>query len=608
MDIPRLHSDTIREVKEKIDIIDLVSEVIVLKKKGREYSGLCPFHDEKSPSFTVNPDKQVYHCFGCGAGGDGIKFLMEIGKQSFSEVVFSLAKKYQVPITSLSPERRQQIERELSIKEQLHEIMSMGVGFYQQCLNQSQGKKALDYLRSSRRLNENTIADFQLGYSPDNWESLYSYLVEQKRYPVELVAQLGLIKPRQGKNGYYDQFRDRLMIPIFDKQGQAIAFGSRTLGNEQPKYLNSPDTPLFEKGKTLFALDRAKQAIIQQDLAIVVEGYFDAIALHAAGITNVVACLGTALSQEQIKLLLRYSESKQIIFNFDADQAGIKATQRAIEAISLLVYSGQVNLKILSLPNGKDADGFLMSHPDGNYKELIKSSPFWIDWQISQILADKDLKQGVCFQQASRQIVGLLQKLTDINQRTFYLSYCAEILSQGKSDRLPYTLKSLTEQVDKSTNKPTVIKKENTSKVEKSGVEKAEWLLLSIYVNFPKQKDLICEVLEKKDLIFNIPDCRYLWQLILSQGDQQDLVSHLQDCLSAINKSDILDLLLQLDKNNDLDQQIKDAVLVMEKDSLIRYRSHCQEKVIYSDGDRKEFYQQEFNRVTSKLVDLVSKQ
>ncbi|MFM7795071.1 MAG: toprim domain-containing protein, partial [Microcystis panniformis] len=196
---------------------------------------------------------------------------------------------------------------------------------------------------------------------------------------------------------------------------------------------------------------------------IVVEGYFDAIALHAAGITNVVACLGTALSQEQIKLLLRYSESKQIIFNFDADQAGIKATQRAIEEINSLVYSGQVNLKILNLPDGKDADEFLKSRADGvnSYRELIEKSPCWIDWQISQMLVNKDLKQGLHFQQVANSIVSLLQKLIDSNQRTFYLDYCAEILAQKDATRLPYILKNLSKQVNKPQGKSPAIKSKN---------------------------------------------------------------------------------------------------------------------------------------------------
>lgn len=627
MDTPRLHPDTIEEVKQRIDIVDLISERVVLKKRGREYVGLCPFHEEKSPSFTVSPAKQMYYCFGCGAGGNGIKFLMEVGKQSFGEVVFDLARRYQIPIKTLAAEQRQELEQKLSLKEQLYEIMAVAVSFYQHALSQPQGEKALDYLKVQRQLTAETITTFQLGYSPEGWETLYRYLVEQKRYPVALVEQAGLIKARQNGSGYYDQFRDRLMIPIFDSQGRAIAFGGRTLGNQQPKYLNSPDTPLFEKGKTLFALDRAKQAIIQQDLAIVVEGYFDAIALHAAGITNVVACLGTALSQEQIKLLLRYSESKQIIFNFDADQAGIKATQRAIEEINSLVYSGQVNLKILNLPDGKDADEFLKSRTNGVngfdnliasiYQELIEKSPFWIDWQISQMLVNKDLKQGLHFQQVASSMVSLLQKLIDGNQRTFYLDYCAEILAQKDATRLPYILKNLSKQVNKPQGKSLGIKRKNIlDKSEKNGTEKAEWLLLLIYLHSPEYRRLICELLDEKDLIFNVPDYRWLWQVILELENQitkpRDLMSALQNHLLMIttDKNRDFNSLFHLNEHTSQEilqpeEQIKDAIIAMEKISLMEYRRYCQEQLINSlDSNQREFYQQEFYQTSQKLTAL----
>ncbi|MBD2116752.1 MULTISPECIES: DNA primase [Microcystis] len=641
MDTPRLHPDTIEEVKQRIDIVDLISERVVLKKRGREYVGLCPFHEEKSPSFTVSPAKQMYYCFGCGAGGNGIKFFMEVGKQSFSEVVFDLARRYQIPIKTLAVEQRQELEQKLSLKEQLYEIMAVAVSFYQHALSQPQGEKALDYLKVQRQLTPETIATFQLGYSPEGWETLYRYLVEQKRYPVALVEQAGLIKARQNGSGYYDQFRDRLMIPIFDSQGRAIAFGSRTLGNEQPKYLNSPDTPLFEKGKTLFALARAKQAIIQQDLAIVVEGYFDAIALHATGISNVVACLGTALSQEQIKLLLRYSESKQIIFNFDADQAGIKATQRAIEEINSLVYSGQVNLKILNLPDGKDADEFLKSRADGyhgfdkltahSYRELIEKSPFWIDWQISQMLVNKDLKQGLHFQQVSSSMISLLQKLIDGNQRTFYLDYCAEILAQKDAARLPYILKNLSKQVNKprfdeahrprfdafrQAQSPAIKRKNILDKSEKNGSEKAEWLLLLIYLHSPEYRRLICELLDEKDLIFNLPDYRWLWQVILELEtqitNQRDLMSALQNHLLMItaDKNRDFNSLFHLNEHTSQEilqpeEQIKNAIIAMEKISLMEYRRYCQEQLINAlDSNQREFYQQEFYQTVNKLIEI----
>src|SRR6478672_800290 len=392
MQIPRLHPDTIEQIKERADIVDVVSEHVVLRKQGKDYVGLCPFHDEKTPSFSISPQKQMYYCFGCQAGGNAIKFLMEVGKHSFNEVVLDLARRYQVPVQTLEPEQRQELQRQLSQREQLYEILAVTASFYEHALHQSQGHLALEYLQNQRCLRPETIQQFQLGYAPAGWETLYKYLVEQKQFAVQLVEKAGLIVPRKSGGGYYDRFRDRLMIPIHDLQGRVIAFGGRSLGDEQPKYLNSPETDLFAKGKTLFALDKAREAIAKQDQAVVVEGYFDAIALHAVGITQVVASQGTALSLDQVRLLLRYTDSKQIILNFDADAAGTTAAERAIGEIANLAYQGQVQLRILNLPDGKDADEFLkedlkvaagsiqrqatISRTE-QYQERLKTAPLW---------------------------------------------------------------------------------------------------------------------------------------------------------------------------------------------------------------------------------------
>ena len=262
MKVPRLHPDTIEEVQQRVDIVDVISEHIVLRKRGKDYLGLCPFHNEKTPSFSVSQDKQLYYCFGCSQGGNTYKFLMEVGKQSFAEVVLDLARRYHVDVKTVEPEQRQEIQRQQTLKEQLYEILAVASSFFKYALRQSQGEIALTYLRQQRNIEETTIDRFQLGYAPAGWETLYRYLVEQKRYPVNLVEQAGLIKPRKTGGGYYDVFRDRLIIPIMDLQGRVIGFGSRSLRDEDmPKYLNSPETPLFDKSKTLFALDKARSNI-----------------------------------------------------------------------------------------------------------------------------------------------------------------------------------------------------------------------------------------------------------------------------------------------------------------------------------------------------------
>ncbi len=573
MQVPRLHPETIEEVKQRADIVDVISGRVVLRKRGKEFVGLCPFHDEKSPSFTVNQAKQMYYCFGCGAGGNAFKFLMELEKRSFSEVVLDLAKTYQVQVKTVEPEHRQELQRQISLREQLYEISALTAKFYEHALRQPQGQEPLAYLKSERQLSEETIQQFQLGYAPQGWETLYSYLVEQKHYPAQLVEQAGLIVPRKsGGSGYYDRFRNRVMIPIRDSQGRVIGFGGRALGDEQPKYLNSPETELFDKGKTLFALDTAKIAISKADQAVVVEGYFDAIALHAAGIGNAVASLGTALSLNQVRQLLRYTDSKQIILNFDADKAGTQAAERAIGEIEKLAYQGEVQLRVLNIPDGKDADEFLKTYSPEQYRELLKIAPLWLDWQLQQMLINQDLKQADIYQQVTKKIIKLLTNITDDNQLTHYLQKCAEILSKGDYRLTKMLTDNLLNQVindwgkrlsqDESLTMPLLIRKklkpaskqykkqttssenkhskESFAAVARTLLEEAEGQLLQIYLHCPEYRQDVRESIEAREVQFSLSHHRFLWHQILNaeifhkmslQIAPSELILRLQDSL-----------------------------------------------------------------------------
>ncbi|MGF1492107.1 MAG: DNA primase [Microcoleaceae cyanobacterium] len=556
MSTPRIHPDTIEEVKQRADIYDIVSEKVALKRRGKDYVGLCPFHEEKTPSFTVSPSKQMYYCFGCGAGGNAMKFIMELDKTSFADTVLNLAGRYQVPVKTETPETRQEFQRQLSLREQLYEILAISTSFYQHALNQPMGRHALDYLKQERKLSGDTIQKFQFGYAPKGWEAIADYLIEQKRLPVELVEQAGLVIPRKTGGGYYDRFRDRLMIPIRDLQGRVIGFGGRTLTDEQPKYLNSPETELFDKSRTLFTLDKAKQAISKADQAIVVEGYFDAIALHAAGIENVVASLGTALSLDQVRQLLRYTESKQIILNFDADSAGTRAAQRAIGEVEDLAYTGAVQLRILNLPNGKDADEFLYTHTTQDYLDLANNAQLWFDWQIDQAVAGHDLNKVVEAQKVAQKMVDLLSKLREGVQRNHYIQRCAEILSQGETSLIPPMAKTLRNQVNKQirftiqksqdqarqTTQLTEVKFKSDLELpvalERQLLEASETLMLQIYLHCPEYRQLIIDALDARDLQFSLLQNRLTWRRIVELEEKLqlprtsiNLLSKLQDAL-----------------------------------------------------------------------------
>jgi DNA primase len=552
MQIPRLHPDTVEVIKERADIVDVISEHVVLRKRGKDFIGLCPFHNEKSPSFSVSPSKQMYFCFGCRSGGNVFTFLTTVQKRSFSEVALDLAQRYQVHVKTLEPEQRQELQRQMSLRDQLYEVLASAANFYQHALKQPQGKIALDYLQQKRRFSDEVIQQFGLGFAPPGWETLYRYLVETKGYPVQLLEKAGLIKSRKEGNGYYDVFRDRLMIPIHDAMGRVIAFGGRTLGDDQPKYLNSPETEVFFKGKTLFALDKARNGISREDKAIVVEGYFDAIALHAVGITNVVASLGTALSMEQVRLVLRYSDSKQIILNFDADKAGVNAAERAIGEIADLAYKGEVQLKILNIPDGKDADEYLYTHDSSDYQELVNNAPLWLDWQIKQIIHDKDLKQATDYQQVSQGIVKLLKNIVNKDTLDYYVSYCAEMLTLGDTRLIPLRIENLLTQIGPSATSPKSFpvrvnreqatqytQEQSTTESQEFKIPKqagnllqhAEALLLRIYLHYHRYREMIVNALEERDLQFSLSHHRFLWQQIIENPSptEKDLISSLQD-------------------------------------------------------------------------------
>jgi len=521
--LPRLHPRTIEAVKERADIVDVVGEHVVLKKKGREFVGICPFHDDKSPSMTVSPAKQFYYCFSCGAGGNAIKFLMELQRGSFTDVVLELARKYQLPVETLDGPQQERLRQQLSRRDQLHRVLALAAGWFQAQLRAPEGQAALAYLKQSRGLEETSLEAFQLGYAPDRWDGLLRHLQQVEGLTPELLAAAGLVVPRKaaagegeaggrsgGATGFYDRFRHRVMVPIHDHQGRVIGFGGRSLDGSEPKYLNSPETEVFEKGKHLFGLHRAADPIRRADRAVVVEGYFDVIALHAAGITNAVAALGTALSRQQITQLCRCCDGKRLILNFDSDGAGVRAAQRAIGEVEQLALQGQLELRVLHLPAGKDPDEYLRQHGAGEYRALLDASPLWLDWQIEQVLSGRDLARADQFQQAVSALVELLGKLPQSAVRSHYLQRVAERLSGGQA-RLSLQLEDdLRQQVKGQRWHGRSARWEQPG--EAGHRERAEAEVLRLYLHCPPWRPLIRAELRRLDLEdFALQHHRLLW-------------------------------------------------------------------------------------------------
>jgi DNA primase len=520
MAMPRLHPRTIDAVKERADIVDVVGEHVVLKKKGREFVGVCPFHDDSKPSMTVSPQKQFYYCFSCGAGGNSIKFLMEFQRQSFSDVVLDLARRYQLPVETVDGPQQERLRQQLSRRDHLHRALALASGWFRSQLKSASGTEALAYLRDQRGLSDATMETFALGYAPDQWDGLLKHLQHVEGLSPELLESAGLVVPRKGGNGFYDRFRGRVIVPIRDRQGRVIGFGGRSLDGSDPKYLNSPETEVFEKGKHLFGLDQAANAIRKDDRAVVVEGYFDVIALHAAGITNAVASLGTALSGQQITQLCRCSDGKRIVLNFDADRAGIRAANRAIGEVEQLALQGQLELRVLHTPSGKDPDEYLKDHGAGDYRALLDQAPLWLDWQIEQVLEDRDLTKADQFQQAVSGLVELLGKLPQSAIRTHYLQQVAERLSGGQGRLALQLEQDLRQQVQGQRWHGRSARHEKAGEVSQR--ERCEAEILRIYLHCPMHRSQVrCELRQRELEDFALQHHRLLWSAItdLEEGN-----------------------------------------------------------------------------------------
>ncbi len=558
----RLHPRTIEAVKERADIVDVVGEHVVLKKKGREFVGICPFHDDKSPSMTVSPAKQFYYCFSCGAGGNAIKFLMELQRTSFSEVVLDLARKYQLPVETLDGPQQERLRKQLSRREALLRALGLAAGWFRSQLRSPEGAGALAYLSKERGLSEGTIDAFDLGYAPERWDGLLNHLGQVENLAPELLEAAGLVVPRKGGDGFYDRFRHRVMVPIRDRQGRVIGFGGRSLDGGEPKYLNSPETEVFEKGKHLFGLDRASNAIRKDDQAVVVEGYFDVIALHAAGITNAVASLGTALSSQQITQLCRCCDSRRLVLNFDTDGAGVRAAQRAIGAVEQQALQGQLELRVLHLPAGKDPDEFLQQHGAGEYRALLERAPLWLDWQIEQALEGKDLARSDQFQQAVASLVELLGKLPQSAVRSHYLQQVAERLSGGQARLAQKLEEDLRQQVKGERWHGRASRWEQPGEIGLR--ERAEAELLRLYLHAGRHRGAIRGELRQRELEdFAIAHHRLLWASISELEEDNLGVGRLE----AINRgSDPGDDLADLD----LPRLLSDRLLVEESELLNR--------------------------------------
>ncbi|TAM36030.1 DNA primase [bacterium] len=468
----RIPENLLEDILGRVDVVELISGYIPLKKSGRNFKANCPFHNEKTASFMVSPDRQIYHCFGCGESGNAFKFLMRHERMDFPEAVELLAKKAGVELPKQeSPERA----LASSLSAQLYKVNELAVSFYENNLYAENGQAVREYL-AKRGISHKTAKEFHLGFAGQGWDHLINFL-RSKNVSLALMEKAGLVLPKDG-GGYYDRFRSRVIFPIFDIRMRPIGFGARVLDKSLPKYLNSPETPVYTKGKNLFGLNLSKDHIRDADSAIIVEGYLDFIIPYQAGMKNIVASQGTALTLEQIRLLKRYTNNAVMIY--DGDTAGQIATLRSLD---MLIEEG-MNVKIVPLPKGLDPDALVRLKGAADFKLMVDNAAGLFDYKLEVLKSRHDMKEAHGKSRIASEMLLTINRFDNAILRAEYS-------------------KRLSEEIDIPEN--CVLEELNKLKPDKRAQEKPSFSISggASLIN-PAEKMLIKFMLEEKELIEKI--------------------------------------------------------------------------------------------------------
>ena len=443
----RYSDEILDEVRNSNDIVDVISQYISLKRSGRNYFGLCPFHNEKSPSFSVSPDKQIFHCFGCGVGGNVISFISKIEGIGFKEAIEVLAEKANIKLPTIDNNLDSKKEE---LKSKVYKVNSFTAEFYHKRLYESSSKTAQEYVKK-RQLNNETLKSFKIGFS-GKFDELYQAL-RNEGFKDEEILESGLVnKNDNGK--YIDRYRNRLMIPIFDERNRVIAFGGRVLDDSKPKYINSPENIVYSKGRHLFGLNVAKKGETKR--LLIVEGYMDAISLHQRGITNVVASLGTALTTQQGWLLRKNAE--QVILGFDSDGAGQTAIMRAMEVMQNM----GCDMRVLQMSGAKDPDEYVIKYGSARFQKLLDEAISLIEFKIKVLQKDLNLENASDKIKFLNEIAKLISKIDNTMEREIYIEKIAKGYSISKEaiyaevNKLQYSNRQTTKILEKE---KTIIKR-----------------------------------------------------------------------------------------------------------------------------------------------------
>ena len=578
----RYSDELIDEIRQSNDIVEIISQYVVLKRSGRNFFGLCPFHKENTPSFSVSPDKQIFHCFGCGVGGNVIHFLQKIESLDFKDTLEILADKAGITLPTLDNDYD---TKQQQLKARLYELNEETAKFYHENLYKQNAKEAQEYVKK-RKLDNKTLKAFQIGYS-GNYSDLYVYLKSKNFTDNEILASNLVNRTEQGK--FIDRFRKRLMFPILDVRNRVIAFGGRVLDDSLPKYINSPENTIYVKGRHLFGMNIAKNS--RQDKIIIVEGYMDAISLHQRGITNVVASLGTALTEAQGRLLRKYCE--KVVISYDSDAAGQAATIRGLEILNNL----GCDVRILQMEGAKDPDEYIIKYGTAGYNKLVEQAISLTEFKIKVLKQQLNLENTVDKIKFLNQIAKYLTAITNKIEREVYIEKIAEEYKISKE--AIYAEVNKLEYKDNKSSKvleqPRSVNIPKKKPVETIDIKREDFiikvLLNAQYYAYQKIKDIV-KPEELKSEINKIILTKLYIEFEKRQNNIENILGLFEDA-EIIGK--ITGILSDDYDISDYDKCIQDIIKYSSQEKLINDRNKIMEKLKQPGLTQEEIKQLENN-------------
>ena len=591
----RYSDELLEEIRNSNDIVDVISQYVVLKRSGRNYFGLCPFHKEKSPSFSVSPDKQIYHCFGCGVGGNVFHFIEKIENINFVESVSILAERAGITLPTIDDS--EDAEKQL-LKSKVYEINKIAAEFYHDNLYKPTSKLAQEYVKK-RKLDNKTLKAFSIGYA-GNYDELYKELVKKGYTEKEMLASSLILKNNDGR--FLDRFRKRFMIPIKDVRDRVIAFGGRVLDDSKPKYINSPENIVYSKGRNLFGLNIAKKNPMEK--IIVVEGYMDAISLYQRGITNVVASLGTALTEHQGRLLGKYAS--QIIIGYDADGAGQAATMRGLEILQNLGY----DVRVLQLddPTVKDPDEYVIKNGTGRFNKCVDNAISLVEFKV------KMLKQSLNINTASdkikflNEVSKILSKVNNNIEKEIYIEKISKEYDVSKeaiyaqANKLQYANSDGVKILERKI--PTTSKKKVKQNEEvNEAIISRENMVIALLLNEEKSTyDILKKVISVEDFKYDIN--RKIAQILYDQFEKGN--SNINSILDNINEEEILDQITKIMAQDygitDINKAIDNILTTYEKEKLVNDKNK-----ILTQLENQNLTKEEQASLENKLKELINR-